>query len=553
MGLGNFGWVKFYEAFADRLLDFRHNRRELLEKIGRLYSDYGVKLNQPTLNSDIDPFTIFGMFNKGIKNENRIALLEAIAQEFGLAVAVPAAFDGVPVLMNLKATFYWWQDGDNGDDIENLWELFAAALAYADNPTASTRQTFIAAYDTVLPQKGIAWNITIALYWIRPRFYLNLDKFNCGFLLDEEILSPNFHSIVMPLLETPPQGAEYLQVVEALRQELSQHDYDYKEFPELSHYAYISGDDELGENKPKQPHKNQQVGAMEAAKENSYSPQEFLAEVYMTEAEYRSLVTVLRRKKNIILQGAPGVGKTFIAKRLAYSMMGEMDTSRVDMVQFHQSYTYEDFIMGFRPTEKGFELRKGVFYNFCKRAQEDSDRDYFFIIDEINRGNLSKIFGELFMLLEADKRGDSSIRLLYEDEQFSIPENLYIIGMMNTADRSLALMDYALRRRFAFVTLAPQFDSEGFRKYQQSLNSPALDRLVAVVQEFNAAVAADENLGSDFVIGHSYFCVFDAEHPVTNDWLRSIVEYELVPLVREYYFDEPQEVEVWTERLRGAL
>ena len=183
-----------------------------------------------------------------------------------------------------------------------------------------------------------------------------------------------------------------------------------------------------------------------------YEPTDFLSEVYMDKEEYYKLVQLMEMKKNVILQGPPGVGKTFAAKRLAYSMMGVKDKNRVKMIQFHQSYSYEDFIMGFRPTENGFELRNGTFYNFCKQAEEDSENDYFFIIDEINRGNLSKIFGELFMLIENDKRG-SELELLYADENFSVPPNLYIIGMMNTADRSLAILDYALRRRFAFFDM----------------------------------------------------------------------------------------------------
>lgn len=183
----------------------------------------------------------------------------------------------------------------------------------------------------------------------------------------------------------------------------------------------------------------------------------------MSEEDYNSLVSLLEHKKNIILQGAPGVGKTFAAKRLAYSIIKRKDPSLVKMVQFHQSYSYEDFVRGYRPTDKGFEIKNGPFYDFCKKAEEDSENRYFFIIDEINRGNLSKIFGELFMLIEADKRADPlknnqpSVQLLYRDpekgvEEFSIPSNLYIIGMMNTADRSLALMDFALRRRFGFLS-----------------------------------------------------------------------------------------------------
>ena len=193
-----------------------------------------------------------------------------------------------------------------------------------------------------------------------------------------------------------------------------------------------------------------------------YSSADFLSDVYMSEQDYETLVNVLKMKKNIILQGAPGVGKTFTAKRLAYSIIGSKNPDRVQMIQFHQSYSYEDFIEGYRPTENGFTIKKGSFYKFCKLAEDDDENDYFFIIDEINRGNLSKIFGELFMLIEKDKRG-IELQLLYSDENFSVPPNVYIIGMMNTADRSLAMLDYALRRRFSFFTMKPGFNTIGFQ------------------------------------------------------------------------------------------
>ena len=281
----------------------------------------------------------------------------------------------------------------------------------------------------------------------------------------------------------------------------------------------------------------------------TYDAEDFLEEVFMDENSYETLVALVRNKKNVILQGAPGVGKTFAAKRLAYSMMGVKDPNRVMMVQFHQSYSYEDFIMGFRPSESGFELKRGAFYNFCKDAEIDSDNEYFFIIDEINRGNLSKIFGELFMLIESDKRG-VELQLLYSDEKFSVPSNVYIIGMMNTADRSLAMLDYALRRRFAFFEMKPGFDTDGFREYRMGLASEKMDRLINCVDNLNATIAADESLGEGFCIGHSYFCNIKK---ATDQALSGIVEYELIPLLKEYWFDEPVKVKDWISNLRSAI
>ncbi|MGN0829810.1 MAG: AAA family ATPase [Candidatus Ornithospirochaeta sp.] len=282
-----------------------------------------------------------------------------------------------------------------------------------------------------------------------------------------------------------------------------------------------------------------------------YTPENFLSEVYMDEESYNTLVDLVRVKKNVILQGAPGVGKTYLAKRLAYSMMGAKDQDRVMMVQFHQSYTYEDFIEGFRPSSggSGFEIKKGSFYNFCKKAAEDKDKEYFFIIDEINRGNLSKIFGELFMLIESDKRGNA-LQLLYSDEKFYVPANVYIIGMMNTADRSLAMLDYALRRRFSFFPMEPGFRTNGFRKYRDSLDNRRFNSLISTIEELNNVIASDPTLGAGFSIGHSYFCGIKT---ITDKTLSNIVEYEIIPLLGEYWYDDISKSREWADRLRGSI
>ena len=242
-----------------------------------------------------------------------------------------------------------------------------------------------------------------------------------------------------------------------------------------------------------------------ASTSDANTKDKFLNEVYMTEERYETLVNVLRNKKNIILQGAPGVGKTFAARRLVWSVMGEKDDSRIEFVQFHQNYSYEDFMMGYKPVEDGFELKYGIFYRFCQKAANQPDKEFFFIIDEINRGNMSKIFGELLMLIEKDYRG-TKMTLAYNGLPFSVPKKLYIIGKMNSADRSLAMIDYALRRRFSFFEIEPGFDSQGFISYQNGLNSETLDELISKVKELNRKIAADKSLGRGFSIGHCYFC-----------------------------------------------
>ena len=282
---------------------------------------------------------------------------------------------------------------------------------------------------------------------------------------------------------------------------------------------------------------------------DAYTKSDFLDEVYMSEKRYENLVAVLRNKKNIILQGAPGVGKTFAARRLAWSMMEEKDDSRIEFVQFHQNYSYEDFVMGYKPVEDSFELKYGIFYRFCQKAANQPDKEFFFIIDEINRGNMSKIFGELLMLIERDYRGIKAT-LAYNGLPFSVPKNLYIIGMMNTADRSLAMIDYALRRRFSFFEIEPGFDSEGFIHYQNGLNNETLNELVSKVKELNREIAADKSLGKGFCIGHSYFCGKDV---CTDEWLHSIVDYDILPMLSEYWFDDTSKLRRWENILQGMF
>jgi 5-methylcytosine-specific restriction protein B len=218
------------------------------------------------------------------------------------------------------------------------------------------------------------------------------------------------------------------------------------------------------------------------------------------------------------------------------------------MVQFHQSYSYEDFIQGFRPCEDGsFQLRNGHFHDFCLRAAADEDRDYFFIIDEINRGNLSKIFGELLMLLEHDKRGAKhALPLPYaggdaEADTFYVPENLHVIGTMNTADKSLAVVDFAMRRRFAFMDLEPQF-GDGFRHWlekQCSAQPPFVRKLQQRIALLNEQIADDRQLGRGCRIGHSFFTP-SADDPPRNwqEWLSDIVAGEIEPLLQEYWPDD---------------
>ncbi|HEY8889665.1 MAG TPA: HI_0552 family protein [Clostridium sp.] len=282
-----------------------------------------------------------------------------------------------------------------------------------------------------------------------------------------------------------------------------------------------------------------------------YSKEQLLEDAYISDDKYKVIVSRLEKKKNIILQGAPGVGKSYLAKKIAYSIIGTIDECKVQMIQFHQSYSYEDFIMGYRPNKVGgFDIIEGVFYKFCNKAIANPNDKFFFIIDEINRGNLSKIFGELMLLIEADKRGDSfAMSTVYSEKPFYIPNNLYIIGLMNTADRSLALIDYALRRRFSFIDIEPAF-GENFIKYTDKFKLTNLDKVLNIIRVINDEIEVDESLGKGFKIGHSYFCNLEN---ADNAELLEIIDCEIVPLLEEYWIESNDKVKNYSQNLREAV
>ncbi|NEG54279.1 AAA family ATPase [Bifidobacterium platyrrhinorum] len=713
-----YAWVDFYSQLADELRAYRTRRTELYAIAKNAYAGAGMGL--PKLETDgetveMDPFTFFALFNRGLTTANRIAIAQKLHDAFALKAPVPHAFAGVPLANNQKTTFYWFKPGRGEHDIDNLWHLFEAALDFADSPNDETRTRFADAFDQVRPQIGIKWNITMGLFWIRPEHYLTLDGRSRWFLCQPECMPKDFINQAKLLFDRneTPHGTDYMHLIDLCRAVLNTGSYEYTTFPELSDKAMsqseavnqqnkqrksqeLSGNDTvrrrywayrpgprgelwdecvkdgmmrlgwgdlgnfrsiasrkdiqaqlqhdypsdttqtnnskaiwefshimkpgdvvfayqglkpseiLGRGVVKEgyrydpdredDHRNarmvdwknlgiisidsqvsprktltdisdkieliRQLDELYADEDTddtpivaqeSYSRTQFLDDVYMNGQQYDDICAVLQRKRNIILTGAPGVGKTYAAKRLAWSIIGEKDEDRIAMVQFHQSYSYEDFIMGYRPTKTGYELHEGLFYSFCKKAESDPDNAYYFIIDEINRGNLSRIFGELFMLVEADKRGDRyAMPLMYGNEMFSVPPNLYLIGLMNTADRSLAMIDYALRRRFAFIELQPGFDIPGFQKYAASLGNDQFTALVTCVKSLNDTISKDPSLGPGFRIGHSFLCGLTAE-TATLDTLEGIIRYELAPLIREYWFDETEKAGKWIEQLEESL
>lgn len=283
--------------------------------------------------------------------------------------------------------------------------------------------------------------------------------------------------------------------------------------------------------------------------DDKYTDNDFLNDIYVEEKSYRTLCHLLDRKKNVILNGPPGVGKSYMAKRLAYSLIGKKDGNRVKYIQFHQSYSYEDFLEGWRPNGTSYKLEKGIFYVFCKEAEKYPDKKYYLIIDEINRGNLSKIFGEILTLIEHDKR-EEKMDLMYSKERFSVPKNVYIIATMNTADRSLVNMDYAFKRRFEKFPVRPAFENEKFKEYQAKINNKMFDKLINLIKQLNNDIEKDPTLGQGFEIGHSYFCNFDK---ISEEDIEEIIEFEILPLIEDYWFDDVDKYNNWANRLRGIM
>ena len=607
-----FDWVDFYKEFANKLLQYKNNRKELVKKVLEIYKRTALEL--PSLEqgdiTDIDPFTVFALFNRSSQRQgDRKKIISAIADLFSVTTSEPTSFDGIPVIHNLVARFYSSDKEQKDDDINDLWSLFESALAYADSNTPDNRSTLSKYFDLCLKKHGNGTSkITMGLFWIAPNFFLNLDSRNVWYIyqfekeidklekeidklekeideskkeiykLKKEIYESKEERLPSDLVRTLPViknnekilSSKYWDITDKLRNYLQEGKSDFRDFKDLSYEAWRCSEEinKINKEKGRKTQEkvkdkssdwvNENVAALpidsvaepEQEYSSTYNRDMFLKEVYMDEKNYENLVALIKRKKNIILQGAPGVGKTFVAQQLAYSMLGTKNDSHIMMVQFHQSYSYEDFIMGYRPTNSSFELKYGAFYNFCKKAAADRQHEYFFIIDEINRGNLSKIFGELFMLIENDKR-NVELPLLYSEEKFAVPSNVYLIGTMNTADRSLAMLDYALRRRFSFYEMSPSFTQDRFQTYQRKLDNKKFNNLIECVKQLNTEIMEDESLGEGFYIGHSYFCNLDKND--IDNILAEIVSFELIPLLKEYWFDEPEKVNKWTIRLMDAI
>lgn len=569
-----FSWTSFYEAIGDGLLRFRGDRKSLIaglkEIAGRVEGLGVLEVDRYTdgrtgFVRDICPFTTMGLFNRRITDSNRKAIAAALARFLNVSVPVPETFEGIPLLNNQKSWYFGYEKDRPAEQIDSLWDVFSAGLTFADAENEESRKQFALAFDGAMGQRGVAWNLTFGLYWARPWFFPSVDQ-NTRTYLDKKLgIALGRHGP-----KNRSNAADYLSLMESLEARFQEQSYPVHSYPELSLESWLYKDPELdsdggddgGAEEPAQSAAQEPLAA-EALPAPvpivPYSLSDIVSEgCFLEVSEVERLLERLRSKKNLILQGPPGTGKTWLAKRLAFALMGQKDESKVRAVQFHPNLSYEDFVRGWRPSGDGrLTLVDGPFMESVKAASRTTEK-VVIVIEEINRGNPAQILGEMLTLLEDSKRNpDDALELSYPDvdgarRKVHIPQNLYVVGTMNIADRSLAMVDMALRRRFAFVELSPKL---GNRWREWVVKECGVDAVRAAdierrVTELNLLISSDARLGKQFCIGHSY--VTPSKKLETGDtqrWFREVVETEIGPLLEEYWIDALSEATKARDRL----
>ncbi len=557
----HFAWTGFYSAVADKLLQYRHNRVPLVEAIAEIAhrrSELPFAINDQFPDGsvgplqDICPFTTMGLFNRSLTDANREAIAAELAQFLGVVEPTPKLStddDGIPLLNNQRSWFFHYARLRQDGHVDGLWRVFADAIAFADSKFDPS--DFISAFDAAEAQPLVAYNLTMGLYWARPWWYVPLDGNSRRYITD---------LLGVQLPRTVPSGARYVEICNQLAALFDQQDSPVESFPELSWAAYQPAQPvqpvDPTSTIPTRPTQPRRVPA------SDYGTDDILADgCFLDQPTLETMLQRLQTKQNIILQGPPGAGKTWLAKRLAYALIGQKDDAKVRPFQFHPNLSYEDFVRGWRPQGDGsLTLVDGPFLQLADEARNDPDGTYVIVIEEINRGNPASIFGEMLTLLEGDKRKpDEALALAYPSttaERFYIPPNVYVIGTMNVADRSLALVDLALRRRFAFFDLEPIFDNvwRDWVSEQSGIPTGFLDGIAQRMNALNDQIATDRNLGRQFRIGHSYFTPAPGV-PIGDSvgWYRGAVETEIAPLLQEYWFDNPDAASAAVSQLLNGL
>lgn len=571
-----FEWTDFYEAVAEKLLTYADNRTPLIEGIHQMASRVpGLSYLQDKFPDgstgplrDICPFTTMGTFNRSMTDANRKIIAGELAELLGVTVPVPSSFEGIPVLNNQRSWFFAYANKRGAGDIDTLWKVFSAASSMVQDDQPSTRDAFIQAYDEAIQVWGVAWNLSTGLYWANPWDFPTLDSQSRHYINKRLGLEVSISG-----QQGPCDARSFLKLLEDLRSRFGEDGYPVHSFPDLSLASWMYKgplDDAVPTGGVVEEVVGDQATEGEvreafhvAAPIVLYTVDDILEDgCFLEHEEIDRLIERLRVKKNLILQGPPGTGKTWLAKRLAFALIGQKDDSKVRAVQFHPNLSYEDFVRGWRPAGEGkLSLADGIFMEAIKAASKDPTSKFVVVIEEINRGNPAQIFGELLTLLEAGKRTPSeALELSYPDSDgkrrpVHIPENLYVIGTMNLADRSLALVDFALRRRFAFVSLEPRLGA-AWRKWvveECAVDSDSAADIGRRITELNEQIADDPRLGRQFSIGHSYVTPAHRLEPgSTKKWFQQVVETEIGPLLDEYWFDAPDKAsKAWAGLLQS--
>ena len=558
-----FSWVTFYEEFASKLLRYRHDRQTLLKGIDKLiqnketpYLEILSTANDDgsrTVLDDVCPFTVMATFNRSLTPENRKAICAALGELIGVESPVPDGFDGIPIMNNQKSWFFTSKEKRDPNDIDRLWDIFESVLDYAkacdDGREEELKSDFAEKFDRVILQKGLRWTPSFGFYWARPNHFAPLDQ-NTRRLIQEYL------DIEFPIDAKYADftGYDYLNLLDTLKAWFSESDAFAKSFIELSYKAWHRIDE------TKEPTSSETDSEQDPESEaEAYDVERLVGEgCFIEPATLTRMVERLKLKKNLILQGPPGTGKTWLSKRLAFCLMGAQRTKDIIALQFHPTLSYEDFVRGWRPSADGrLQLVDGPLMRAVETAKRNPNKQIVVVIEEINRGNPAQIFGEMLTLIESNKRdqlyGLELSHMREKEAPVFVPANLYIIGTMNNADRSLTMMDYALRRRFSFFDLAPELSERWVNWLVQKAKVKEQDaRTIGDrMRALNQIIAEDDALGKDFLIGHSYVTPKEHALPDVDDWFTEIVETELKPLLEEYWFDRPAQVANALKILRG--